>query len=212
MFGNHRFPFQAPIHLYCLTLACSLGLASGGGALQAAGPDTFGGLVASLPADMSPANWVLRGDSPQEYSLSLDPALFWEGKPVHILASQAKAGKSYGTIMQMFKGKGFLGKRVRLSVLIKTEQVDGWAGAWMRADMPNGEPATFDNMQGRPIQGSQEWQSCQVVLDLPPDALALALGVLLYGKGKVWMAEPTLEIVDASVPVTATKKAGLGQD
>ena len=120
---------------------------------------------------------------------------------------KAENGEGFGTLMQMFKGKAYLGKRVRLSAWVKAEKVEDWSGVWMRVDGPNGKSTAFDNMQTHPIKGTLDWERYEVVLDMAPDSSALALGILLHGKGKVWMEEPVLEVVDAGVPVTDMKVA-----
>ena len=139
--------------------------------------------------------------------MSLDPAAVHGGKPSHLLASKAENDQGFGTLMQMFKGKAYLGKRVRLSAWVKAEKVVDWAGVWMRVDGPNGKSTAFDNMQSHPIKGTLDWERYEVVLDMAPDSSALALGILLHGKGKVWMEEPVLEVVDTSVPVTDIRAA-----
>jgi hypothetical protein len=169
--------------------------------------DTAGGPSTALPADLNAQQWFLTGSHPQDYAISLDSAVLHEGKPAHLLASKADNEQGFGTLMQMFKGKAYLGKRVRLSAWVKAEKVENWAGLWMRVDGPNGKPTAFDNMQTHPIKGSLDWQRYQIVLDMAPDSNALALGILLSGKGKVWMEEPVLEVVDASVPVTDMRAA-----
>lgn len=172
-----------------------------------AATDTAGGPSISLPSDLNSQQWFLAGSHPRDYEISLDQTVLHEGKPAHLLASKVEIGQGFGTLMQMFKGNAYLGKRVRLSAWVKAEKVEDWAGVWMRVDGPNGKSTAFDNMQTHPIKGSLDWQSYQVVLDMAPDSNALALGILLSGKGKVWMAEPVLEVVDASVPVTDLKAA-----
>jgi hypothetical protein len=46
----------------------------------------------------------------------------------------------FGTLMQDFRAKQYVGKRVRFSAFVKSENVEGWAGLWMRVD--KGEGAT----------------------------------------------------------------------
>ncbi len=169
--------------------------------------NTAGGPSRSLPPDMNVEQWFLAGSQPRDYQISLDPATLRDGKPAHLLASKIDGAKGFGTLMQMFNGKAYLGKRVRLSAWVKSENVEGWAGVWMRVDGPDGKSTAFDNMHDRLIKGSLDWNRYQVVLDMAPDSTALALGILLEGKGKVWMEEPLLEVVDASVPVTDMKQA-----
>lgn len=158
-----------------------------------------------LPADYTADGWFMAGSRPMDYDLSLDATVLREGKPTHLMAFKAGNGKGFGTLMQMFKGTAYLGKRVRVSAWVKSEQVEDWAGVWMRVDGPDGKATAFDNMKSRAIKGSLDWKPYQVVLDVAPDASALAFGILLTGKGKVWLAEPVLEVVDASVPVTGRK-------
>lgn len=169
--------------------------------------DTAGGPTTSLPSDLNSHQWFLAGSHPQDYAMSLDPAAVHGGKPSHLLASKAENDQGFGTLMQMFKGKAYLGKRVRLSAWVKAEKVVDWAGVWMRVDGPNGKSTAFDNMQSHPIKGTLDWERYEVVLDMAPDSSALALGILLHGKGKVWMEEPVLEVVDTSVPVTDIRAA-----
>jgi len=164
--------------------------------------DTAGGPQASLPTDMNPQRWFLAGSHPRDYEISMDSVVLRGRKPTHLLASKADSCKGFGTLMQMFTGKAYLGKRVRLSAWVKAENVEDWAGVWMRVDGPNGKSSAFDNMQTRPIKGSRDWQRYEVVLEVAPNSAALALGVLLSGKGKVWMEEPLIEVVDSRIPVT----------
>ncbi|MGA7241700.1 MAG: hypothetical protein WBX19_00895, partial [Terracidiphilus sp.] len=67
------------------------------------------------------------------------------------------------------------------------------------------ESTTFviDNMQKRPIKGTQSWTMHDVVLDVPQGSTGIAFGILLSGTGQVWMNDVTFEVVDDSVPVTA---------
>ena len=81
-----------------------------------------------------------------------------------------------------------------------------WAGFWLRADDANNQIVAFDNMQKRGLSGTTNWQTGEIVLDIPPTAEVLHLGLLLDGPGKVWMNNLTFEVVDASVPTTDTRK------
>jgi hypothetical protein len=65
-----------------------------------------------------------------------------------------------------------------------------------------GSLLAFDNMQNRPIKGTTDWKRYDVVLDVPPEAKALAFGLLLAGNGQIWFDDLRLEVVDRSVAVT----------
>jgi hypothetical protein len=121
------------------------------------------------------------------------------------------SGGDFGTAMTddkptMRVPAQFLGNRVRLSGFVKSDQVTGWAGLWMRVDGPGSGNArqvlAFDNMYDRPIEGTTGWAQYQVVLDVPATAVNLAYGILLASEGSVWLNGVDLEVVDRMVPTT----------
>jgi hypothetical protein len=74
----------------------------------------------------------------------------------------------------------------------------------MRIEGPDPEaPLAADFMQTRPIQGSVDWKAYDVVLDVAPAATRIGLGILLEGRGTVWIDDLALEPVDTDVPTTA---------
>jgi hypothetical protein len=103
--------------------------------------------------------------------------------------------------MQMITAEQYRGNRVRLSGLVKSEGVTGWAGLWMRVDKGK-EVMAIDNMQKRAIKGTTGWQRYEVVLDVPKDTTGVAFGILLNGAGQVWLNTTKLEIVGAEIPTT----------
>lgn len=62
----------------------------------------------------------------------------------------------YATVMQQFSADRFLGNQVRFAAFVKAQDVDGWAGLWMRLDGRFGVTLKLDNMQNRPIRGTSE--------------------------------------------------------
>src|SRR6202158_5931522 len=73
------------------------------------------------------------------------------------------------------------GKRVRLAGWIKTAGIDrGWAGLWVRVEGTHGVLA-FDNMGERGVPGAIGWSRVEVAIDVPAEAAAIVLGVLLPG-------------------------------
>jgi hypothetical protein len=52
---------------------------------------------------------------------------------------------------------------------VKTQDVSGWAGLWMRVDNRAGRAIAFYNSVDKPIKGSTDWQERSVVLDVPQD-------------------------------------------
>lgn len=65
-----------------------------------------------------------------------------------------------------------------------------------------GKPSAPVYLGNRPIAGTTSWSPYSIVLDVPKSGKEIALGVLLYGKGKVWVDSISLEEVDEKVPLT----------
>lgn len=148
------------------------------------------------------SDWFLAGARPQDYTVSQDTTTFASGSASALLASKVEEAPEFGTLMQTFEPGNYLGQRVRLSALIKTEDVDGWAGLWLRVDDAGNQILQFDNMQNRAITGTTDWARYEVVLDVPPESKRINLGLILAGNGRVWIDNVTLEIVDDNVPTT----------
>jgi hypothetical protein len=165
-----------------------------------------GGLVICVAAALAliadvPRGWNLAGSKPAEYEVGVDKDQTYQGHASAFLKSKNPNVDGFGTLMQMITTEQYQGSRVRLSGLVKSEEVTGWAGLWMRVDKGT-EVIAFDNMQKRAINGTTGWQRYEVVLDVPKDATVVAFGILLNGGGQVWLNSTKLEIVGAEVPTT----------
>jgi len=152
-----------------------------------------------------PSGWVM-GGKPTDYEAALDPSTTYNGHlSAYVKAKDAYTSAGFGTLMQDFKAERYLGKRVRLRAYVKTADVRGWAGLWMRIDKGS-TPAAFDNMQDRPIRGTTEWKQYEVVLDVPNDASIIAFGLLQSGQGTAWISQATFEVVGKDVATTVPSK------
>jgi hypothetical protein len=159
-------------------------------------------LVPAIASPATPAGWYLAGSDPKSFEVSRDANLTHDGKKSASLAS-ISTPKGFGTLMQNFEAKEYRGKRLRLTAWVKSTEVKDWAGVWMRVDGPDGKSTSFDNMQRRPIKGTQDWTRCDVVLDVAENAAQIAFGILLSGEGKVWISDIGFQAVDKSVPLTS---------
>ena len=63
----------------------------------------------------------------------------------------------------------------------------------------NGKMLGFDNMWNRPITGTNDWTKCEITLNVPKEATAVAYGVLLGGKGTVYFDDVNFEIVGDAI-------------
>ncbi len=94
---------------------------------------------------------------------------------------------------------------MRFSAVVKSKGVTDWSGLWMRIDDDDDKLLEFDNMGDRPIKGDTDWQRYQVVLDLPLKSISIHFGILLSGKGQVWLSDVCFEEAP-NEPTTSKKK------
>lgn len=147
--------------------------------------------------------WFLSGSHPFNYTIGLDRKTFHKGRSSGFIKSATvEAGDEFATMMQQFKADKYVGKRIRLSGFLKTAGVSVFCGFWMRIDNSLGDIVQFDNMSNRPITGDTEWNHYAVVLDVPDNSTIISFGVLLSGRGQVWVDELRFEEVDDSIPTT----------
>jgi hypothetical protein len=146
------------------------------------------------------AGWHKAGTYPADYDMGSDSTTAFTGSSSGFIKSKPNP-QGFGTYMQTIDATEYRGKRVQLSAYVKSADVADWAGVWMRVDAGT-TPIAFDNMQERSIKGSQDWTQHRLVLDVGNNATAIAFGVLLTGKGTVWIDDVALDAVGTDVPVT----------
>ena len=149
-------------------------------------------------------HWLITGTAPDKYKTGIDRTVFYTGTASAFIQSEEEefVPDEYATIMQQFRAERFLGKRVRFSAFVKALEVEGWAGLWLRLDGKFSVTLKLDNMQNRPIKGTINWNLYSCVLDVPEETELINIGILLTGKGRVWLDDVSFQEVDRTVPVT----------
>jgi hypothetical protein len=148
-------------------------------------------------------NWYKDGNRPASYEIGVDEKVLYHDEPTNYLKYTSGEADGFGTIMKDIKPGEFLGKRVKLTGFIKSENIENSAGMWMRVDGNiTGQTLGFDNMQNRPIRGTNDWTRYEIVLDVPQNAARIFYGVLIAGKGEVWFNEILFDTVNTSIPST----------
>lgn len=155
-------------------------------------------------ANQLPRGWHLAGSRPSHYQASLPGAALGQSSTLRLSAREAPTPpEGFGTVMQTFRADSYRGRRLRFSAAVRGDDVTDWAGLWMRVDgAERGRPLGFDNMHERPVRGTGSWERHAVVLDVPTEAVRVAIGILLNGPGAVWLTDPRVEVVGPDVPVT----------
>ncbi|WP_199741920.1 AraC family transcriptional regulator, partial [Corallococcus sp. CA047B] len=169
-------------------------------------PAASGGLPATTPSATQsklPQGWYVTESAPQHYEAGVDASAPCEGSRSAFLRSRTQATDSFGTFMQAFNAKDFLGKRLRFTAAVRHQDVKGWAGLWMRVEGADPkQPLAFDNMQSRALVGTHGCKRYDVVLDVPREATTIMAGLIMSGAGQAWLDGVRFEAVDASVKTT----------
>ena len=156
--------------------------------------------------------WFLTGSKPGSYKIGLDKTVYKTGGSSAFMESTEKEINGFGTLMQTCLADDYLGKRIKMTAYVKSNDVSGWAGMWLRVDpKERGNPLSFDNMQDRPIKGTNDWTKCEIILDVPEESGTLNFGVLLNGTGKIWFGNVSFEIVDKIEKETGSRSSTLNK-
>ena len=154
----------------------------------------------ALPPEPMITGWAQYG-SAAGFRVGLDRSVAHSGTSSGHVTARSALPDGFGAMSQLVQADAYRGKRVRYSAYIKTRGVSGTAGIWMRVD-GNGGTMAFDNMQNRPIRGTTDWRLVSVVLDVPSDAVGIAIGLLLASPGEAWIDDASFEVVGTDVPET----------
>ena len=147
--------------------------------------------------------WIKWGSYVEGYEVGGDPSEDLNDENVGFIKSQIKVPNGeFGILKTNITSGKYSGQRLKLSAFIKTDEVKGWAGLWMRIDGPSDTVLASDNMQTRPIKGTTDWKSYSVVLDVATNADSIAYGILLVGEGAALIGNLSLEIVSGETEIT----------
>ena len=140
--------------------------------------------------------WFKVGSKPDSYEVDLGNSNVYNGKKSALIESAESEIDGFGTIMQTCSASEYLGKKIRMSGFIKTENVSNWSGMWLRIDSKKSQsPKYFDNMRDRQIKGTTNWKKYEIIMDIPTNSNDMNFGVLLNGTGKVWIDNISFEII-----------------
>ena len=166
------------------------------------------GLTFTLFSFDSPSAWFNAGSKPNSYEMGIEKGAGQNGKNAATIKSIDKKIDGFGTLMQQCTPDKYLGKRIKMTAIVKTENVTNWAGLWLRVDQAgSNQPLSFDNMGERPIKGSTNWTEYEIILDVPNNASLIAYGALIDGTGQIWFDNITFEIVSEFAPSTSSLTA-----
>ena len=113
-----------------------------------------------------------------------DDKLFHGGRWSARIERRPDSPSNFSTITKSIS-MDFSGKTIEFRGFLRTENVSGFVGLWMRQDGESPGLA-FDNMQARQLKGTTDWKEYSITLPLHPEGRQLFFGVLVAGTGKAW--------------------------
>ncbi|MEZ5015795.1 MAG: hypothetical protein R2800_01980 [Flavipsychrobacter sp.] len=154
-----------------------------------------------------PKGWYKAGSVPSKYAMGVADSAGRQGGNAATIQSIKKRITGFGTLMQTSMPDSFLGRRVRMTGYMRSVEVKGWAGFWLRVDKNDGSRghSAFDNMYDRRVVGTTDWNKYEIVLDINENTKQLAYGALLDGTGQIWFDDIEFEIVDETVATTGSR-------
>jgi len=164
-------------------------------------------IMFSLPLINAQHTWNKTGSKPADYYLGPDTDLERNGQAVNTFKSIVEEIDGFGGVVNSILPGEYLGKRLKMTGLVKTKDIAEWAGLWLRVDSKDKNISlSFDNMKDgktdRSIKGTNDWSKYEIVLDVPAEATKLVYGLIISGTGQLWFDEVNFELVDKSIPTT----------
>ena len=118
------------------------------------------------------------------------------------IRSIVPATSAIGSLKSELPAGPYVGKRVRLSGFLKTENAEDGAMFSISVEDPNGVRLASDGMGGRLVVGTSDWTKCDLVVDVPTTSSTIKLAVGLFGAGKAWADGVALDVLGSDVPLT----------
>lgn len=151
----------------------------------------------NLP-DSIPNGWRAGNRNGQDIVLGTDLLIKHTGRSSGFIKRDPKPVPANGVMMQSIVADQYRNKRVRLSVYLKSEDVQS-AHIFFTVQSPDSAIA-YANTRNEAIHETTDWTLCQLTLDIPGNSRNMDFGVILFGQGVIWVDDCKLEIVDVSGP------------
>jgi hypothetical protein len=149
-----------------------------------------------------PKHWRIDASQSGLYEVSVDEKVNYLGKSAVLIESETASYANRLFLEQVIDGTSWYGKRMRFACSVKTENVDAYATIAVSIQEPHGNIVIYDPMIDRALKDNNDWTELFIVVDVPPDGRWISFGPALWGKGKLWAAQFTVEEVSKDVPRT----------
>ena len=193
-----------------LALSVPLALAA---ACSRPAPPAVPGPLGSYAADsaqadttprLAPPGWAHAGDVPATFQIGIDSTVaHGGGASAYIQARRTPPRGSWGAMLQQVDASMYAGRRIRVSGFVKREGA-GACEAFVRVDGPIDSQAVvlgFSGTSQKRFRCGREWSEYSLVLDVPQDAERVVYAYALRSRGRMWVDDVGVIVVDSTVPV-----------
>ncbi len=152
--------------------------------------------VAEKPGPIKGWNIMRIGGPYRQYEYGIsDEVVYKDQKCAFIRSASGRPDwrPIFGQLFQIFKAKQYRDKRMRFSAVIKSDGAYMSSALFMTVEGPGRQWISFDNMYGRNITGTKDWERYKVVLDVPEETDFITFGIMAYGEGEVWISAITFD-------------------
>jgi RNA polymerase sigma factor (sigma-70 family) len=150
----------------------------------------------------TPKGWRLVTSRSEEFSGGLDHKVFHGGKASAYFALAQGGDDDVARLNPAREAEPLAVVVVRLDELCHVDDVRVATFPWMRIDSKEAVLQCDDHSKRTPVKDTQDWKQFAIVLDVDKNAANLVLGFTLKGKGRVWVDDFKLEVVDEKVILT----------
>jgi RNA polymerase sigma factor (sigma-70 family) len=148
--------------------------------------------------------WTFGEGPSQNFDWGVDPSTVHQGSPSFFLKTKEGAKTGKGALQQAFLADAYRGKRLRLSGMLKTEHVEGGTALCLQIEGVH-ETLRPANAQEHALQGTHGWTRRELEAEVPQESISVLLGLLLVGRGHVWLSDVQLEVVDEETSASPPK-------
>jgi hypothetical protein len=148
--------------------------------------------------EVGAAPWKIMGPMLRGYVIRVDQLAPWNGHATWHLARAGAPVNDHVWMVRSVASAPYAGARVRIDVDVYTQGPPGQYSLWAHVRMADGSSIGADT----PIEPVAAFRHASLVLDVPPGAETIELGPGVTSPAELWVAESSISVVDASVPVT----------
>lgn len=155
--------------------------------------------------DSIPKGWRTGANNPPDIVIGTDTTASHSGKASAFVqrALALKISPGSGVLMQSIASDPYRNKRVRLSVYVRSKEVElgGGRGAslYFRVDGQDSVLAFFNRFCNL-TEETTDWIWYHITLDVPETSVNMDFGAILTAQGMIWIDDWNLEVVDQNIP------------